>query len=222
MELRGVAVRGAPGDSLSNLVAGARLRRGALRPSSLRAWHSVCTRWHSELPSETSVCPVKRDVLLLTAKLGSGRTPSPGLPSHAPVTTLPSCSGRTPSPRLPSHAQVAALPSCSGRTPSPRLPSHARVAALPSCSGLTPSPRLPSRARVTSLPPVSPRLATLSSTLHRELLSYVDVIQVSLRSFRQYLEESLGKLRYTNIEFIKHCRWEPASGAPRGPLGALC
>ncbi|XP_054440931.1 LOW QUALITY PROTEIN: coiled-coil domain-containing protein 180 [Pteronotus mesoamericanus] len=52
----------------------------------------------------------------------------------------------------------------------------------------------------------SQKLATLSSTLHQELLSYVDVIQVSLRSFRQYLEESLGKLRYTNIEFIKHCR----------------
>ncbi|XP_045636591.1 LOW QUALITY PROTEIN: coiled-coil domain-containing protein 180 [Ursus americanus] len=52
----------------------------------------------------------------------------------------------------------------------------------------------------------SQRLVTLSSTLHRELLSYVDVIQVSLRSFRQYLEESLGKLRLTNIEFIKHCR----------------
>ncbi|XP_027472751.1 coiled-coil domain-containing protein 180 isoform X1 [Zalophus californianus] len=52
----------------------------------------------------------------------------------------------------------------------------------------------------------SQRLVSLSSTLHRELLSYVDVIQVSLRSFRQYLEESLGKLRLTNIEFIKHCR----------------
>ncbi|XP_046505154.1 coiled-coil domain-containing protein 180-like, partial [Equus quagga] len=52
----------------------------------------------------------------------------------------------------------------------------------------------------------SQRLVTLSSTLHQELLSHVDVIQVSLRSFRQYLEESLGKLRYTNIEFIKHCR----------------
>lgn len=37
----------------------------------------------------------------------------------------------------------------------------------------------------------------------------MDVIQVSLRSFRQYLEESLGKLRYTNIDFVKHCRWEP-------------
>ncbi|KAM9206500.1 coiled-coil domain-containing protein 180 [Dugong dugon] len=52
----------------------------------------------------------------------------------------------------------------------------------------------------------SHKLVILSSTLHRELLSYVDVIQVSLRSFRQYLEESLGKLRYTNIEFIRHCR----------------
>uniref|UniRef100_A0A8D1M9A2 Coiled-coil domain containing 180 n=1 Tax=Sus scrofa TaxID=9823 RepID=A0A8D1M9A2_PIG len=52
----------------------------------------------------------------------------------------------------------------------------------------------------------SQKLVILSSTLHRELLSYVDVIQVSLRSFRQYLEESLGKLRYTNVEFVKHCR----------------
>ncbi|XP_045878629.1 coiled-coil domain-containing protein 180 isoform X2 [Meles meles] len=52
----------------------------------------------------------------------------------------------------------------------------------------------------------SQRLVSLSSTLHRELLGYVDVTQVSLRSFRQYLEESLGKLRLTNIEFIKHCR----------------
>ncbi|KAM5329415.1 coiled-coil domain-containing protein 180 isoform 2-T3 [Glossophaga mutica] len=52
----------------------------------------------------------------------------------------------------------------------------------------------------------SHRLVILSSTVHQELLSYVDVIQVSLRSFRQYLEESLGKLRFTNIEYIKHCR----------------
>lgn len=65
-------------------------------------------------------------------------------------------------------------------------------------------------------PSVSPRLVILSNTLHRELLSYVDVIQVSLRSFRQYLEESLGKVRDTNIEFVKHCRWEPASGASAG------
>ncbi|XP_029058159.1 coiled-coil domain-containing protein 180 isoform X5 [Monodon monoceros] len=52
----------------------------------------------------------------------------------------------------------------------------------------------------------SQKLVTLSSTLHRELLSYVDVVQLSLRSFRQYLEESLGKLRYTNVEFVRHCR----------------
>uniref|UniRef100_F6PSJ0 DUF4455 domain-containing protein n=1 Tax=Equus caballus TaxID=9796 RepID=F6PSJ0_HORSE len=45
----------------------------------------------------------------------------------------------------------------------------------------------------------SQRLVTLSSTLHQELLSHVNVSQVSLR-------KSLGKLCYTNIEFIKHCR----------------
>lgn len=68
---------------------------------------------------------------------------------------------------------------------------------LPGCP---PVPRSP------PCPPASPRLVTLSSTLHRELLSYVDVVQVSLSSFRQYLEESLGKLRYTNVEFVRHCR----------------
>ncbi|XP_069866287.1 coiled-coil domain-containing protein 180 isoform X1 [Dipodomys merriami] len=52
----------------------------------------------------------------------------------------------------------------------------------------------------------SQKLVILTNTLHRELLSHVDVIQVSLRSFRQYLEESLGKLRYTNIDYLKCCR----------------
>nr|XP_019584733.1 PREDICTED: coiled-coil domain-containing protein 180 isoform X2 [Rhinolophus sinicus] len=52
----------------------------------------------------------------------------------------------------------------------------------------------------------SQKLVALCNTLHQELLSYVDVIQLSLRSFRQYLEESLGKLRYSNVEFLKHCR----------------
>lgn len=69
----------------------------------------------------------------------------------------------------------------------------------------------PPRHACNTCPLVSPRLVALSSTLHQELLSYVDVIQVSLRSFRQYLEENLGKLRCTNIEFIKHCRWELAA-----------
>lgn len=142
----------------------------------------------------------------MTAQLGSGLTPSPGPPSRARVTSLPPARGARHPP---------------GRPPVPRSPPSppaSRTAGLGACA----IPRAALPCPVASLPPVSPRLVTLSSTLHRELLSYVDVIQVSLRSFRQYLEESLGKLRYTNIEFIKHCRWEPASGAPRGPLGSLC
>lgn len=75
----------------------------------------------------------------------------------------------------------------------------------------TPSPALSPRLVLHhDIPlPCPHRLVSLTNTLHRELLSYVDVIQVSLRSFRQYLEESLGKLRYTNIDFVKHCRWGP-------------
>nr|XP_054514297.1 coiled-coil domain-containing protein 180 isoform X7 [Pan troglodytes] len=69
----------------------------------------------------------------------------------------------------------------------------------------------------------SQKLVTLSNTLHQELLSYVDVTQVSLRSFRQYLEESLGKLRYSNIEFIKHCRLFSEGGnfSPK-EINSLC
>lgn len=88
----------------------------------------------------------------------------------------------------------------------PRKSTQAQ--SLPSLS------HLPSWAPSPSAPPLPTphRLVILSSTLHRELLTYMDVTQVSLRSFRQYLEESLGKLRYTNIEFVKHCRWEPVLG----------
>uniref|UniRef100_A0A9L0JS22 DUF4455 domain-containing protein n=2 Tax=Equus TaxID=9789 RepID=A0A9L0JS22_EQUAS len=69
----------------------------------------------------------------------------------------------------------------------------------------------------------SQELVTLSSTLHQELLSHVDVIQVSLRSFRQYLEESLGKLCYTNIEFIKHCRlFSEGSNISSEEIDSLC
>nr|XP_054376297.1 coiled-coil domain-containing protein 180 isoform X9 [Pongo abelii] len=69
----------------------------------------------------------------------------------------------------------------------------------------------------------SQKLVTLSNTLHQELLSYVDVTQVSLRSFRQYLEESLGKLRYSNIEFIRHCRLFSEGGnfSPK-EINSLC
>nr|XP_054376300.1 coiled-coil domain-containing protein 180 isoform X12 [Pongo abelii] len=70
---------------------------------------------------------------------------------------------------------------------------------------------------------IKKQLVTLSNTLHQELLSYVDVTQVSLRSFRQYLEESLGKLRYSNIEFIRHCRLFSEGGnfSPK-EINSLC
>ncbi|XP_036891766.1 coiled-coil domain-containing protein 180 isoform X2 [Sturnira hondurensis] len=69
----------------------------------------------------------------------------------------------------------------------------------------------------------SHKLVILSSTVHQELLSYVDVIQVSLRSFRQYLEESLGKLRFTNIEYIRHCRlFSEGGNFSREEIESLC
>ncbi|XP_038601201.1 coiled-coil domain-containing protein 180 isoform X2 [Tachyglossus aculeatus] len=52
----------------------------------------------------------------------------------------------------------------------------------------------------------SDKLFFLSNSLHSELLHHVEVMQISLRSYRQYLEEALGKLRDSNIDFIKACR----------------
>ncbi|XP_067328095.1 coiled-coil domain-containing protein 180 isoform X2 [Anolis sagrei] len=50
------------------------------------------------------------------------------------------------------------------------------------------------------------RLVTLSNNLHVELLNHVEVMQLSLRSYRHYLEEALGKLREANTEFLRNCR----------------
>ncbi|XP_020837652.1 coiled-coil domain-containing protein 180 isoform X2 [Phascolarctos cinereus] len=52
----------------------------------------------------------------------------------------------------------------------------------------------------------SRNLTLFSSSLHRELLSYVDVMQVSIRGFRQYLEENMEKLQFANMDFLKKCR----------------
>uniref|UniRef100_F7FNU8 Coiled-coil domain containing 180 n=1 Tax=Ornithorhynchus anatinus TaxID=9258 RepID=F7FNU8_ORNAN len=52
----------------------------------------------------------------------------------------------------------------------------------------------------------SDKLVFLSNSLRSELLHHVEVMQISLRSYRQYLEEALGKLRDSNIDFIKACR----------------
>ncbi|KAF7241106.1 hypothetical protein EYD10_12334 [Varanus komodoensis] len=50
------------------------------------------------------------------------------------------------------------------------------------------------------------RLVTLSNNLHSELINHMEVLQVSLRSYRQYLEEMLGKLREANTDFLKSCK----------------
>uniref|UniRef100_A0A8C3TAE1 Coiled-coil domain containing 180 n=1 Tax=Chelydra serpentina TaxID=8475 RepID=A0A8C3TAE1_CHESE len=50
------------------------------------------------------------------------------------------------------------------------------------------------------------KLVVLSNSLHSELLNHVEVIQISLRSYRNYLEEALGKLRDSNVDFLKACR----------------
>ncbi|XP_070614598.1 coiled-coil domain-containing protein 180 [Erythrolamprus reginae] len=50
------------------------------------------------------------------------------------------------------------------------------------------------------------KVMALSRNLHMELLNHVEVLQVSMRSYRQYLEEALGKLRDSNTDFLKACR----------------
>lgn len=45
-----------------------------------------------------------------------------------------------------------------------------------------------------------------------DLLHYLDVIRVSLRSYRNCLEESLGKLRDSNVDFLKGCRYREIAG----------
>ncbi|POI23934.1 hypothetical protein CIB84_012318, partial [Bambusicola thoracicus] len=46
-----------------------------------------------------------------------------------------------------------------------------------------------------------------SSSVCPELHHYLDVIRVSLRSYRNYLEETLGRLRDSNVDFLKGCRY---------------
>ncbi|KAM6431321.1 coiled-coil domain-containing protein 180 isoform 3-T5 [Liasis olivaceus] len=50
------------------------------------------------------------------------------------------------------------------------------------------------------------KVMALTHNLHTELLNHVEVLQVSMRSYRQYLEEALGKLRDSNTDFLKACR----------------
>ncbi|KAM6136931.1 LOW QUALITY PROTEIN: coiled-coil domain-containing protein 180-like [Pterocles gutturalis] len=54
--------------------------------------------------------------------------------------------------------------------------------------------------------PMTEKLVSFSNSLHSELHHHLEVIQVSLRSYRNYLEEALGKLRDSNVDFLKACR----------------
>ncbi|XP_064379883.1 coiled-coil domain-containing protein 180 isoform X2 [Dromaius novaehollandiae] len=50
------------------------------------------------------------------------------------------------------------------------------------------------------------KLVSFTESLHSELLNHLEVIQISLRSYRNYLEEALGKLRDSSVDFLKACR----------------
>ncbi|CAM9669616.1 unnamed protein product [Bubo scandiacus] len=54
--------------------------------------------------------------------------------------------------------------------------------------------------------PRTEKLASFSSSMHSELQSHLEGIQVSLRSYRKNLEEALGKLKDSNVEFLQACR----------------
>ncbi|KAK1193964.1 CC180 protein, partial [Pygoscelis papua] len=54
--------------------------------------------------------------------------------------------------------------------------------------------------------PMTEKLVSFSNSLHSELHNHLEVMQVSLRSYRNYLEEALGKLRDSNVDFLKACR----------------
>lgn len=51
------------------------------------------------------------------------------------------------------------------------------------------------------------RLVSFSNNLHSELHNHLEMIQVSLRSYRNYLDEAFGKLRNSNVDFLKTCRY---------------
>ncbi|XP_013930968.1 PREDICTED: uncharacterized protein LOC106556497, partial [Thamnophis sirtalis] len=66
--------------------------------------------------------------------------------------------------------------------------------------------RIQDMERVFQMESRAEKVMALSRNLHTELLNHVEVLQVSMRSYRQYLEEALGKLRDSNTDFLKACR----------------
>ncbi|KGL99052.1 hypothetical protein N301_12440, partial [Charadrius vociferus] len=54
--------------------------------------------------------------------------------------------------------------------------------------------------------PMTQKLVSFSKNLHSELHNHLEMIHVSLRSYRNHLEEALGNLRDSNVNFLKACR----------------
>ncbi|KFO82499.1 hypothetical protein N303_06163, partial [Cuculus canorus] len=54
--------------------------------------------------------------------------------------------------------------------------------------------------------PMNEKLVAFSSSLHSELQNHLEEIQVSLMSYQNYLTETLGKLRDSNMDFLTACR----------------
>ncbi|XP_041334831.1 coiled-coil domain-containing protein 180 [Pyrgilauda ruficollis] len=54
--------------------------------------------------------------------------------------------------------------------------------------------------------PVTEQLVSSSNNLESELHNHLESIRVTVRSYQQHLEEALGKLRDSNVGFLKSCR----------------
>ncbi|KAI1236454.1 hypothetical protein IHE44_0014701, partial [Lamprotornis superbus] len=53
--------------------------------------------------------------------------------------------------------------------------------------------------------PVTEQSASSSNNLESQLLNHLESIRVTVRSYQQHLEEALGKLRDSNMDFLKSC-----------------
>ncbi|XP_071292013.1 coiled-coil domain-containing protein 180 isoform X4 [Agelaius tricolor] len=60
--------------------------------------------------------------------------------------------------------------------------------------------------------PVTEQSASSSSNLESELCNQLESIRVTVRSYQQHLEEAFGRLRDSNVDFLKSCRLFSESG----------
>ncbi|XP_077038139.1 coiled-coil domain-containing protein 180 isoform X1 [Agelaius phoeniceus] len=60
--------------------------------------------------------------------------------------------------------------------------------------------------------PVTEQSASSSNNLESELYNQLESIRVTVRSYQQHLEEAFGRLRDSNVDFLKSCRLFSESG----------